>query len=201
MNRLTRAAFLLAITGGLLAPLSPASAGAEPAGGLLIIRGTGNDVTPIRLRTSAGCPAAANAFYATMKGHGLPPEGQIVTANTKAGMSHSMGFDAYVALVMRDYSRDSHTTLNGRYDITVFCVDRLTRRSYRDFTGSLEFVNPTHFRAAVVTERPSAQPGDGTGWQLGRLVPVFVGATLGALVLSALVSTAVARRIRSGRPS
>src|ERR1700742_4345498 len=139
MNLLSRVAVLITVTLAVLAPLAPASAATEPAGGLIVIPGTGNDLTPIRLRTSAGCPAGANAFYATMKGHGFPPDGQVVTANTKAGMAHSFGFDVYVALIMRDYAQDNHTTLSGRYDITVFCIERLTRHSFGEFAGSLVF--------------------------------------------------------------
>src|ERR1700742_3889558 len=138
MNLLSRVAVLITVTLAVLAPLAPASAATEPAGGLIVIPGTGNDLTPLRLRTSAGCPAPATAFYATMKGHGFPPDGQVVTANTKAGMSHSVGFDVYVALIMRDYAHDNNPTLGGRYDITVLCIDRLTLQSYGEFTGSLE---------------------------------------------------------------
>ena len=79
MNLLSRVAVLITVTLAVLAPLAPASAATEPAGGLIVIPGTGNDLTPLRLRTSAGCPAGANAFYATMKGHGFPPDGQVVT--------------------------------------------------------------------------------------------------------------------------
>lgn len=47
------------------------------------------------MRTSAGCPAQANAYYATMRGHDFSPDSQIVTANTKAGLSHGHGFDVW----------------------------------------------------------------------------------------------------------
>jgi hypothetical protein len=147
MNRLFRVAGLLSIALGMSILLAQAPALADPTGGVIIIPGSGSDLDPIRLRTSAGCPSSADAFYAKMRGHGLPPDGQVITANTKAGLSHSLGFDVYVALIMRDYATDNHTTLGGRYDITVYCVNRLTLQSYGGFTGSLEFTSPTHYEA------------------------------------------------------
>lgn len=147
MKLLSRVGCLVSVALGMLMSPVPAPALADPIGGLIIIPGSGGDLDPIRLRTSAGCPSKANAFYAKMRGHGLPPDGQVVTANTDAGMSHRIGFDAYVALIMRDYATDNHTTLGGRYDITLYCVNRLTLQSYGEFTGSLEFASSTHYEA------------------------------------------------------
>jgi hypothetical protein len=157
MNRLSRVAVLVTVALGVLVTVAPASALADPIGGMIVIPGTGTDVDAIRLRTSAGCPAQANAFYAKMRGHGFGPDGQIVTANTQAGMSHSFGFDVYVALIMRDYAKDNHTTLGGRYDITVYCVNRLSLQSYGEFTGSLEFTNPTTYQA-IGAAKPTGPP-------------------------------------------
>jgi hypothetical protein len=117
VNRLSRVAFLITVGLGALAPVFPAPAFADSIGGVIVISGTGTDLTAMRLRTSAGCPAEATAFYAKMRGHGFPPDGQVTTANTRAGISHTIGFDVYVALIMRDYATRNHTTLGGRYDI------------------------------------------------------------------------------------
>jgi hypothetical protein len=157
MNPLSRVAVLLTVALGVLVPMTPAPALADPIGGLIIIPGTGTDVDPIRLRTSAGCPAQANAFYARMRGHDFPPDGQIITANTKAGLSHNIGFDVYVALIMRDYADRNRTTLAGRYDITVHCINRLTLESYGEFTGSLEFTSPTTYQA-IGAAKPVGPP-------------------------------------------
>ncbi|MGH3717890.1 MAG: hypothetical protein ACRDRI_03435 [Pseudonocardiaceae bacterium] len=77
----------------------------------------------------------------------VPPDGQPVTATVQAGMSHSTGFDVYVALVMRDYADQNRTTPAGRYDIMVYCMDRLTQARYGEFTGSREFTSPTIYQA------------------------------------------------------
>ncbi len=138
-------AFIVAL--GVLMPVAGAPALADPIGGVIVIPGSGNDLTGIRVRTSAGCPAQANAYYATVKGLGCPTEGQIVTSNTKASLSHSFGFDAYFLLIMRDYASRNHATLAGRYDITVFCIDSFTLHDYGEFTGSMEFTSPTHYEA------------------------------------------------------
>jgi hypothetical protein len=147
MNRLFRLAALLAVALAVLVPVAPPSARADTIGGVIIIPGSGSDLEPIRLRTSAGCPAKATAYLARMKGHGFPPDGQIVTANTKPGLSHSFGFDVYFAVNMRDFAQLNNSTLSGRYDITVLCIDRLALHSYGEFTGSLQFTSPTHFEA------------------------------------------------------
>lgn len=158
MKQLSRVTVLATVAWGVLMPLAPAPALADPIGGVIVIPGSGSDLDPIRLRTSAECPSTANAFYAKMRGHGLPPDGQVITANTKAGMSHSIGFDVYVALVMRDYAMENHTTLGGRYDITVYCANRLTLQSYREFTGSLEFTSPTHYEALGAAKSTGLPP-------------------------------------------
>ncbi len=157
MNRLSRVAFLITVALGALVPMVPAPARADPTGGVIVIPGTGTDLTAMRLRTSAGCPAQATAFYAKMRGHGFPPDGQVTTANTRAGMSHTVGFDVYVALIMRDYATRNRTTLGGRYDITVYCVDRLTLQSYGEFTGSLLFTSPTAYQA-IGAAKPTGPP-------------------------------------------
>ena len=157
MNQLSRVAVLLAVALVVLVPLAPAPALADPIGGVTVIPGTGSDLDPLRLRTSAGCPAKANAYYAKMHGPGFPPDGQIITTNTAAGMSHSRGFDVYVALIMRDYAEDNHTTLGGRYDITVYCANRLTLQSFGEFTGSLEFTSPTRYEA-LGAAKPTGPP-------------------------------------------
>jgi hypothetical protein len=177
MNRLFRVGILVAVALGVLVMLVPAPASADPIGGVIVIPGSGSDVDPIRLRTSTGCPAQANAFYARMRGHGFPSDGQVITANTKAGLSHSFGFDVYVALVMLDYAKDNNTTLGGRYDITVYCVDRLTLHSYGEFTGSLEFANPTHYEALGAAKptgtppAPLALAGDGSALPPDAVTP------------------------------
>ncbi len=157
MNQLSRVAVLLAVALGVLVPPAPASAHADTIGGVIVIPGTGSDLDPLRLRTSAGCPAKANAYYAKMRGPGFPPDGQIITTNTAAGMSHSIGFDVYVALIMRDYAMDNHTTLGGRYDITVYCANHVTLKSYGEFTGSLEFTSPTRYEA-LGAAKPTGPP-------------------------------------------
>lgn len=157
MSRLSRVAVLVTVALGLLVPVVPPLALADPIGGVIIIPSAGSDLTPIRLRTSAGCPTQTSKFYATMRGQGFPPDGQIITSGTEAGLSTSSGFDVYVARIMRDYAAEHRTTLTGRYDITVHCTDSLAVANYGEFTGSLEFSSPTTYRA-IGTAKPPASP-------------------------------------------
>jgi hypothetical protein len=157
MTRSFRVVLLLTVVLGTLMPMSEVPALADPIGGVIVIPGAGTDLSAIRLRTSAGCPEKANAYYARMRGHGFPPEGLVITANTQAGISHSSGFDVYIALIMKDYANRYNATLGGRYDITVYCINRLSAQSYGEFTGSLEFTSPTTYQA-IGSARPIEPP-------------------------------------------
>ncbi len=157
MKRLSRVAVLLTVVLGVLLQVAPVCALADQIGGVIVIPGSGSDLTAIRVRTSAGCPAKADAYMARMKGHGFPPDGEVVTSTISAGMSHSIGFDVYFAVTMSDFAQLNHTTLSGRYDITVFCIDSLTTHSYGEFIGSLQFTSSTHYEA-LVAARPTGPP-------------------------------------------
>jgi hypothetical protein len=154
----TRAgAKIIRIVSTVLAAMFVASAGlvfaappahAKPIGTVMVIPGEGNDLSSIRLRTSGGCPAPANAYYAKMFGKGFSPDGLIVTATTQAGLQRKAGFDVYFAQTMRDFADlNGKVILGGRYDIVVYCIDKFPSRVAGEFTGSLEFTTPTTYRA------------------------------------------------------
>ncbi|MGH3846790.1 MAG: hypothetical protein ACRDS0_36015 [Pseudonocardiaceae bacterium] len=219
---------LVTIALGALTPVVSAPAVADPIGGVIIIPGTGDELSPIRMRTSSGCPTKATKYYATMRGQGFPPDGQIITSDTAAGISTSAGFDVYFERIMRDYAADNHTTLAGRYDITVYCIDGSTRESHREFTGSMEFTSPTAYQAIgtarppmppppalpmmgddPVVEPPAASPPTAAASAHDQLasqrgdgtahgVPWLVVALL-AVVVVALVAALIARQVRRRR--
>lgn len=174
MRRPLSAALLaLAAVAALVAAPQPAEA-AETIGTVLVIPGQSTDLVPIRLRTSRGCPATANTYFARMRGAGFPPDGIIVTAPISAGLSYREGFDVYMALPMRDFADlNGVKTLSGRYDITVYCVDKFPSRDKGDFTGALEFTSPTSYRALGASMPTGAPPlpvvvgGDGAAVEQG----------------------------------
>lgn len=134
------------------------AAHAETIGTVLVVPGESIDLAAIRLRTSQGCPATANAFYARMWGQGFPAEGLVVTANTSAGISFAQGFDVYLAQTMRDFADlNSVPVLAGRYDIVVSCIDKFASRVKGEFTGALEFTSPNTYRA-VGDSMPAGPP-------------------------------------------
>lgn len=160
MSRFARFFAALSIFGALPvagAVVLAAPAHAAPIGHVVIVPGDSIDLAAIRIRTSGGCPAPADAYYARAHGHGFPAEGQLVTPNTSAGLSHTAGFDVYFAQTMKDYADDNNTTLTGRYDITVYCVDSFTLVSYGEFTGSLRFTTPTKY-TALGSAKPTGTP-------------------------------------------
>lgn len=134
-------------TAVLLLAAPPAGA-AMPSGSLTFFPSASIDTAAIKAQTSAGCPEPADSFFAVAKGHGFPAAGQIVTTPTAAGMSRTEGFEVYFAETMKDFAVDNRTTLKGRYDIAVYCVDSFLGTKYAQFTGTLTFATPTKFRAS-----------------------------------------------------
>ncbi|WP_033293989.1 hypothetical protein [Amycolatopsis jejuensis] len=147
-------ALVVAAALGLLA--TPAEA--EPLGGLVITPGEGQDAATIRMHTSGGCPADADAFFATMRGKGMPADGQIVVANTDVGLSHTAGFDVYLAQTLRDFAADNKTTLSGQYDIAVYCIDSFSQQKKGEFTAALKFDTPVRYAALGAAKGPSRAP-------------------------------------------
>jgi hypothetical protein len=131
---------------------------AAPIGGLVITPGQGQDAASIRMRTSGGCPADADAYYATMRGKGMPAEGQIVVANTDAGLSHAAGFEVFLAQTLRDFAADNKTTLSGKYDIALYCIDSFSQENKGEFTAALTFDSPVNYAALGAAKGPDRVP-------------------------------------------
>lgn len=149
------AALLFAVVGQtFVAPV----AHAQPIGTVLVIPGDSIDLAAIRLRTSRGCPATANAYYTRMFGQGFPAEGLVVTTNISAGLSFTTGFDVYLAQTMKDFADlNGVPVLAGRYNFVVYCIDKFPTRVKGEFTGALEFTSPTTYRA-IGESMPSGPP-------------------------------------------
>ncbi|MEU7531862.1 hypothetical protein AB0A74_39430 [Saccharothrix sp. NPDC042600] len=143
---------LLLIPGGGLAQ-------AAPLGEVVVTPGESKDAAPVRLGTTAGCPAQSAAYYATMRGAGLPAEGLVIVPNGDVGLSHDGPFEVPMALTFRDFAADNNVTFTGRYDIVLHCIDPFTQESHGEFTGTLDFVEPARYvavGAAKGPQRPSA---------------------------------------------
>ena len=164
------ASVVAAVAALLLLLAGPASA--TPIGQILIVPGDSSDLAAIRIRTSGGCPEKADAYYARLFGRGFPADGLLATPNTSAGLSHTAGFDVYFAQTMKDFAQDNNTTLSGRYDVVVYCIDSFTLDSFAEFTGSLEFSSPTKY-TALGAAKPAGTPPPPVG--AGEPVPIPPG--------------------------
>ncbi|RJQ76292.1 hypothetical protein D5S17_18700 [Pseudonocardiaceae bacterium YIM PH 21723] len=153
----------------LLVPVTPAQA--APLGGLYIVPGDSQDTSPMRLRTSGGCPAQADAFYAVAVGKGFPAEGQILTGNSDAGLSHNGPMDVFPFQTLKDYADDAKTTLDGQYAITVRCIESFSQNVLGEFTGALRFTDPHHY----VTVEGSKPPAGETYGQRAQPQPAKPG--------------------------
>jgi hypothetical protein len=89
-----------------------------------------------------------------MRGHGLPPNGQIITATTDAGMSHTAAFEVFPAETLRDFAADNNTTFTGDYQVTVSCVDSFAQQSKGDFTATLRIPVPGRYVAVGAAKGP-----------------------------------------------
>ncbi|TCO62422.1 hypothetical protein [Actinocrispum wychmicini] len=127
-------------------------------GGLVITPGQGADISVIRMHTAAGCPNESDGYYAKMTGKGFPADGQIITATTDVGLSHTAGFDVYLAQTLKDFAADNNTVLQGKYGITVRCVDSFSQAVQGEFTASLEFGGPTKYAAVGAAKGPDRIP-------------------------------------------
>ncbi|MEV6304391.1 hypothetical protein AB0M02_33640 [Actinoplanes sp. NPDC051861] len=151
----------------MLATVSAAALLGAPAGGLAFDPAESIDTAAITVRTSAGCPEPADSYHAVARGHGFPVDGQVVTAPTGAGLSRAEGFDVYFAQTMKDFATDNRTTLDGPYDVTVYCTNGFSGEVFATFSGSLTFTTPTTYRtgdvlAAAPPAAESARPP--VGW-------------------------------------
>jgi len=146
---------------GVLLLATPAAAGAATSGTLAFFPSNSIAEAAIKARTSAGCPDQADSYLAVAKGHGFPAAGQIITTPTAAGMSHTDGFDVYFAETMKDFAADNHTTLQGRYDVAVYCLDSFRGTKFAQFTGALTFSSPNRYKASgpdTMGSTPAAAP-------------------------------------------
>ncbi|WP_432845921.1 hypothetical protein ACQPXB_35490 [Amycolatopsis sp. CA-161197] len=147
---------LLLVAGGLVLFTAPAQA--APIGGLVVTPGEGQDASSIRMHTSAGCPADADAYYASLRGKGMPAAGQVVVANTDVGLSHTGGFDVFLAQTLKDFAADNGTSLSGKYDVTLYCIDSFSQESKGEFTASLKFDRPVKYAALGAAKGPNRAP-------------------------------------------
>ncbi|WAL68360.1 hypothetical protein ORV05_11510 [Amycolatopsis cynarae] len=149
------AAVLLSLTAALAAPV----AAAAPLGGLVVTPGEGADIASVRLLTSGGCPPGADAYNATLTGHGLPAAGQVITATTDAGLSHTAPFEVFPVETLRDFAADNNTTLTGDYRVTVSCVDSFAQQSKGEFSATLRIPAPGRYLALGSAKGPDRVQG------------------------------------------
>src|SRR5262245_35042500 len=130
---------------GLL--LAPTSAQAAVVGTAAVNPPTGTaDVTRPTVEASAPCPAGTNVVTRIF-GPGFPAAGENIAPSqpiANLGTNANGGVIVPTADTFRTFAnlQNPPATLNGRYDITISCVQPLTpNTSLGDFTGPLWFVN------------------------------------------------------------
>ncbi|RLK54094.1 hypothetical protein [Actinokineospora cianjurensis] len=143
-------AALLAVLLGLLLP---GTASAGRVGGLLVTPGESVDEVPVRLKTDKGCPQGSTGYIATMKGHGL--DNVVVVPTSDVLLSHTQGFVVPVANTFRDYATDNKTTLQGKYEITLSCIDAFSQQNFGDFTAVVDIPSAGHYAAVGEAKGPA----------------------------------------------
>lgn len=136
---------------GLL--LAPTSAQAAVVGTAAVNPATGNaDGTRATVEASAACPAGNNVVT-RIYGPGFPAAGQNIAPNqpiANLGSNANGGVVVPVSDTFRTFAnlQSPPATLNGKYDITISCVQPLTpNTSLGDFTGSIWFVNNNTYQS------------------------------------------------------
>lgn len=139
-------AALVVVTGG------PALA--DSSGSLTFAPAKGFDSTPMYVLTSGPCDgAAATNVVAVARGKGFPAEGQVVVANSSAGVSHTGPFVLPLQDTMAAYAHQRNIVLSGPYAVTLTCENRLATQKFTTFSGTITFRTPTTYTAPA----PSAQ--------------------------------------------
>ncbi|MFF0148024.1 hypothetical protein ATK36_2022 [Amycolatopsis sulphurea] len=123
--------------------------------GLVVTPGDSADAAPMKLHTSGGCPAGADAYNAVMRGHGLPKDGVVITATTSAGMSRKQGFDVYPSETLHDFAADANTTFTGDYQVSVYCVDSFSQEHKVEFAGTIRVSAPGRYAALGDAKGPN----------------------------------------------
>ncbi|PPK68897.1 hypothetical protein V5P93_001269 [Actinokineospora auranticolor] len=144
---------VVAAAAGALAITLPGTASADRVGGLLITPGESVDQVPVRLKTEKGCPAGTTGYFATMTGHGL--DNVVVVPASDVSMSLTDGFVVPVAYTFRDYAQDNKTTLSGRYQVALHCVDAFTQQEFGTFTAEVDFPEPSRYAAVGPAKGPA----------------------------------------------
>ncbi|GLZ40999.1 hypothetical protein [Actinokineospora sp. NBRC 105648] len=153
MRRYERVGLILAAFLALAGTLVlPGTASADRLGGLLVTPGESVDQVPVRLTTEKGCPQGTTGYLATMRGHGL--EDVVIVPTSDVLLSHNKGFVVPVANTFRDYADENKTTLQGRYDITLRCIDSFSQQVFGEFTASVEFTGPARYAAVGAAKGP-----------------------------------------------
>ncbi|MEV4312600.1 Ig-like domain-containing protein [Actinocrispum sp. NPDC049592] len=143
-----------AATAATLALAGTASAGT--LGTLTIQPPSGQDTTAPIVRTSAGCTADSDAYYAYVFGPGGFAPGLIATPTTDVNLSTTAGFPVQLGLSFKDIAVDNSTTVTpGKYDIRVSCIDSFSQEVKGTFDTSIWFTSATAYQntdpAAPVT--------------------------------------------------
>ena len=140
--------------------LGAGPAAAAPIGGLVITPGESEGAAPVRLTTTAGCPASTTGYYATMSGPGLK-EDLVIVSNGDVGLSTTGPFELPVSLTFADFAKDNAVVFAGRYTVAVHCIDAFTMQSHGEFTGQLDFAAgaaPGSYVAAGKAKGPQQPP-------------------------------------------
>jgi hypothetical protein len=140
----------------------PAASASAVDGPLRFFPGTGSDATPMWVVTAEPCPAAAQAIIGTVTGPGFPAEGYVVLSNTKAGLDYTKAMTLALQDTFNGFAASSGgIKLQGKYVVTVRCIDRLGATTFATFTGTVTFASPKKYTApaAVITEVPKDTGG------------------------------------------
>ncbi|WP_018684229.1 hypothetical protein [Actinokineospora enzanensis] len=156
------------VAAGVLTLALPGVAHAERLGTLVLTPGESVDQVPVRLTTEKGCPDGTTGYFATMAGHGL--DNIVVVPAGDVLLSHQAGFMVPVADTFRDYADDNHTTLQGRYEIVLHCVDAFTEKEFGTFTANVDFPEPAHYAAVGPAKGPARNTEPIIPPELGRSV-------------------------------
>jgi hypothetical protein len=138
--RLIRGSAVAAVTIALA--IVPSAASAAELGGLAFTPSKGSAETLMTLTTERGCTEGAAVVTALMAGPGMPSGGQVIFGPSALELSTTSPMVLPVSNAFVVFAQDNATTLDGKYTVTVQCLDAQAATVLDSFDSTMTWEMP-----------------------------------------------------------
>ena len=158
--------------------------GGTTIGSLTFSPASGYDVSSMTATTSGTCPASATNVQVEIVGSGFPASlAQLVVNNSPISSypasTTTPGYDVALLDTLRDFADQQPTpvVLTGEYTLTLMCRTNSGLADLGDFTGTINFTDPTHYVSATAIATGTTLSASSTSVTVGQQVTLNAGIT------------------------